>query len=460
MRVEVKVPEVGESVREALIAQWLRKDGEMVKKDELLFVIETDKVTLEVSSPADGILKIQVGEGETVPVGSTVATIDTEAAEQPRERPSAKAEPSRPAESEQPQGKPQAQASPEQVSAGQDSQSPPRYEPPPQPSAPSKAEPQDDAGPIIPASVREFAEQRGVDISGVTPTGPGGRITEGDVLLYLEQGGSAQPAKGEPPRSGTPPMEERPPAQAAHTTPKTGVEQAPHGETVRKPMSPIRRRIAERLLDARRNTAMLTTFNEIDMSRVQDLRARLGEDFRSRYGVRLGIMSFFVKASAAALQEMPEVNAYIDGNDIVYQYFYNIGVAIGAERGLVVPVIRNVERLGFAEIEKTIVDFVLKISQNRLALSDIEGGTFTVTNGGVYGSLLSTPILNPPQSAILGLHKIEDRPIAIGGQVVIRPMMYVALSYDHRIIDGREAVTFLKRIKNLVENPERLLMEI
>ncbi len=460
MRVEVKVPEVGESVHEALIAQWLRKDGEKVKKDELLFVIETDKVTLEVSSPAEGILEIQVAEGETVPVGSTVAIIDTEAGEQPRQRPSAKAEPSRPAEAAQTSGKRETEEIPaERVEAKPTPQPPPPAQTPP-PSPPRSVEPSEGTKPIIPASVRSLAAERGVDLSAVTPTGPGGRITEGDVLLYLEQGGAVREDRRADRWPGAPPAGAPPQVQTAPGGPKAQVEPAAEGAVVRKPMSPIRRRIAERLLEARRNTAMLTTFNEIDMSRVQDLRGRLGEDFRNKYGVRLGIMSFFVKASAAALKEFPEVNAYIDENDIVYQYFYNIGVAVGAERGLVVPVIRNVDRLGFAEIEKAVLDFVSKISLNRLELSDLEGGTFTITNGGVYGSLLSTPILNPPQSAILGLHKIEDRPIAAGGQVVIRPMMYVALSYDHRLIDGREAVTFLKRIKDLVENPERLLMEL
>jgi 2-oxoglutarate dehydrogenase E2 component (dihydrolipoamide succinyltransferase) len=225
-------------------------------------------------------------------------------------------------------------------------------------------------------------------------------------------------------------------------------------------MSPIRQRIAARLLEAVQNTAMLTTFNEIDMSRVQALRKQFGDQFKQKHGIRLGLMSFFIKASVAALQEIPEVNAFIEGNEIFYHNYYHIGVAIGAERGLIVPVIRNAERLGFAALERAIVDFAKKIEQNRIEISDLEGGTFTITNGGVFGSLLSTPILNPPQSAILGMHKIEDRPVAVAGQVVIRPMTYVALTYDHRIIDGRQAVTFLRRIKDLVENPERIMMEV
>ena len=225
-------------------------------------------------------------------------------------------------------------------------------------------------------------------------------------------------------------------------------------------MSPIRQRIAQRLLEARQTTAMLTTFNEIDMSRVQEDRKRFGEAFAQKYGVRLGIMSFFIEACVTALHEIPEANARIEGSEIVYHNYCHIGIAIGAERGLVVPVIRNAERLGFAELEQAISDFVRKIKENRLALADLEGGTFTITNGGIYGSLLSTPILNPPQSAILGMHRIEDRPVVVDGQIVIRPMMYVALSYDHRLVDGREAVTFLKRVKECVETPERILMEV
>jgi 2-oxoglutarate dehydrogenase E2 component (dihydrolipoamide succinyltransferase) len=225
-------------------------------------------------------------------------------------------------------------------------------------------------------------------------------------------------------------------------------------------MSPIRQRIAARLLEAAQTTAMLTTFNEIDMSRVQVLRKQFGDEFRQKHEIRLGLMSFFVKASIAALKEMPEVNAFIEGNEILYHNNYHIGVAIGAERGLIVPVIRNAEKLGFAAIERAIANFAKKVEENRIEISDLEGGTFTVTNGGVFGSLLSTPILNPPQSAILGMHKIEDRPVVVAGQIVIRPMMYVALTYDHRIIDGRQAVTFLRRIKDFVENPERIMMEI
>ncbi len=439
--IEIKIPEVGESVQEALLAQWLKRDGESVRRDDVLLVIETDKVTLEISAPADGILKILVQEGETVRVGAVVGQIE-ETAEKKAE------EPKKPPE--------QAEKVPEEekkVAAPV----PPAQQRAPEPSAPFRVEeaaaPR--AGeappmPIISSSVRALAEQKGVDLSAVTPTGPGGRITEGDVLLCLEQHAPERPAAEAPKR-------QRPPALPA---PEEGVSAAASEETIRRPMSPIRQRIAARLLDARRNTAMLTTFNEIDMSRVQALRKQFAEQFRQKHGIRLGIMSFFIKASVAALKEMPVVNAFIEGNDIVYHNYYHIGVAIGAERGLVVPVIANADRLGFAALERAIVDFAKKVAENKLDISDLEGGTFTITNGGVFGSLLSTPILNPPQSAILGMHKIEDRPVVAAGQIVIRPMMYVALSYDHRIIDGREAVTFLRRIKDFVENPERIMVEV
>lgn len=429
MTVDVKVPEVGESVREALLAQWLKRDGETVRKDEILFVIETDKVTLEISAPADGVLKILIGEGQTVAVGTVVGSIDTAAAE--AKPPARKIEAEKPPAAEEAQAKPAPAPRPEPV--------PP---PPAAPAAPAEAKP------VMSPSARELAQKSGVDPSRVTATGPGGRVTEGDILLYMEQGGTGTEAG----------MPEEAPRAEPRAVPKPAPEAGE--ETFRKPMSPLRQRVAARLLEARRNTAMLTTFNEIDMSRVQALRRHYGEQFRQKYGVRLGMMSFFLKACVTALQEQPEVNAFIEGNEIVYHSYCHIGVAIGAERGLIVPIIRNAERRDFADLERTIVDFVVKIRENRLALSDLEGGTFTITNGGIFGSLLSTPILNPPQSAILGMHKIEDRPVVVDGQIVIRPMMYVAMSYDHRIIDGREAVTFLRRIKELVENPERMLMEV
>ncbi len=461
MKTEVKIPEVGESVREALLSQWYRRDGDFVRKGEILFIIETDKVTLEVVAEADGILKILAAEGATVPVGAVVGTIETEAApvgatEKPL--PPAREAIAAPAGPEQEAPRPAAlqEAGPSPAVA------PGEVPHEPLPSGLNAA-----------PSALQMAAAEGVDLAKVHGTGPGGRITRGDVLLYLEESSSrwakAQEDAPGPPYSTTLFKEAaewdrtRPsaPAAASHATVVTAETPLPPAEeTTRRPMSRIRLRIAERLLSARQSTAMLTTFNEVDMSRVQAMRTQFREAYKTKYDVSLGIMSFFVKAAVSALQEYPAVNAFIDGQDIVYHHYYHIGVAIGGERGLVVPVIRHADRLSHAGLEQAILTYVKKIQENRLELADLEGGTFTISNGGVYGSLLSTPILNTPQSGILGLHKIEDRPVAIAGEVVIRPMMYVALTYDHRIVDGREAVSFLKRIKECVENPERIMLEI
>jgi 2-oxoglutarate dehydrogenase E2 component (dihydrolipoamide succinyltransferase) len=293
--------------------------------------------------------------------------------------------------------------------------------------------------------VRRLASEHGLDVGRIPGTGPGGRVTKGDVLLFLEQRGP-----------GTAPAVPAPAAEPV--CPPCG--ESVREEITRKPMTPIRRRIAERLLKARQTTAMLTTFNDVDMSAVMELRQRYKEGFQKKHGVSLGFMSFFIKAAIEALKAVPEINAYIDGTDIVYPHYHHIGVAVGSERGLVVPVIRHADRLSFAELEQAIAGFVMRIKENRLTLADLEGGTFTITNGGVFGSLLSTPILNTPQSGILGMHRVDNRPVAVNDQVVIRPMMYVALSYDHRIVDGREAVTFLKHVKECIETPERIMMEI
>lgn len=446
MIVEVKVPSVGESVTEALLAQWFKNDGDMIKKDEPLFVIETDKVTLEVVSEAAGVLSIQIQEGETVAIGTVVGTIDTAAAAKPAETAPApqapekkNAQPSAPAPEEPPAPAPKAPL-----------QTTPAPPPPQALSAPTQPSIRsDDLAP----SVRRLIAEKNLDPAQIAGTGPAGRITKGDVVLFLEglQVPVAAPTQGDD--TVQKPAETAP--QPSAETPKAGEE-----EITRKPMSPIRQRIAAHLLNAKQNTAMLTTFNDIDMTRVLALRAQFKESFKEKYGISLGMMSFFIKACVEALKQFPEVNAYIDDKDIVYHHYYHIGVAIGSEKGLVVPVIRNADKLNFAELEQAIVDFVNKIKENRLELSDLEGGTFTISNGGVFGSLLSTPILNMPQSGILGMHRIEKRPVAIEDQMVIRPMMYLALSYDHRIIDGREAVTFLKRIKECIENPERIMMEI
>jgi len=453
MVIEIKVPSVGESVTEALLAQWFKNDGDSVKKDEPLFVIETDKVTLEVAAEEDGILTIKVPEGETVPIGAVVGTLDTEAAANAEPAGSAPqtgaAEKKKPAAAETPEKKPQPPP--------QEASEKPREATPPPPQSPPIEPKQPPARPEtgerqLPPSVRRLVAENKLDPAQIQGTGPHGRITKGDVVLYLESSGAAATAgKRE---------QDIEPAAAPSSAPVAAADLQDSELIRRKPMSPIRQRIAARLLEAKQRTAMLTTFNEIDMDKVMTLRRLYKDSFKQRYGVNLGMMSFFIKASIEALKEISRINAFLDGKDIIEHDYYHIGVAVGSERGLVVPVIRHADRLSFAALEQAIIDFVKKINENRLEISDLEGGTFTISNGGVYGSLLSTPILNTPQSAILGMHKIEKRPVVIDDQIVIRPMMYVALSYDHRIVDGREAVTFLKRIKECVENPERMLMEI
>ncbi len=439
MVIEIKIPGVGESVREAVLAQWLKNDGDAVKKDEPILVIETDKVSLEVTAEADGVLHIQVPAGTTVPIGTVVATLAVaESAESVAVTPL----PASPKASEPPTPVPSASISSVQPSSDSLPTAPAADAPPPPPAFSPATQ-------LSPA-VRRLVHEKGVDIAAVTGTGPGGRITKGDVLLHLE----ALPAMPAGPAAGTP-------LQAAMTMPLPGANHDNGDEpTIRKTQTPIRQRIAERLVQAKQQTAMLTTFNEIDMSRVMAVRTRFKEAFQQKHEVSLGFMGFFIKAGIAALKEFPEINAFIDAKDIVYHQYYHVGIAIGSERGLVVPVLRHADRMGFADLEKAIASAVARIASGKLGLSELEGGTFTISNGGVYGSLLSTPILNPPQSAILGMHKIEKRPVVIDDAIVIRPMMYVALSYDHRIVDGRGAVSFLKRIKECIEEPERLMMEI
>ena len=427
MALEIKIPSVGESVQEAILAQWYKPDGAAVKKDEPLFVIETDKVTLEVVAEADGVLKILVAEGETVAIGKVVGTIGTDGAAdaEPTVSPAAAAGEKVPAKD-----------APEAVSSTKT---------PPEAEAPREAfQPAADTGSgekDLPPSVRRLVALHHLDPGRIRGPGPGRRIPKGDVLLYLESQADSLEKTLSPDPESCEPADTRPAVE-------------------RKPMSPIRRRIAARLLAAKQETAMLTTFNDIDMGRTMEIRSRYKDEFKKKHDVSLGFMSFFIKASVLALMEFPQINAFIEGDDIVFHHYHHIGIAVGSPRGLVVPVIRNADRMGFADIEQAIVDYVAKIKENRLELSDLEGATFTITNGGVFGSLLSTPILNPPQSGILGMHRIDKRPVVVGDEIVIRPMMYVALSYDHRIVDGREAVTFLKRIKEMVENPERMMMEV
>lgn len=395
---ELKVPSVGESIVEVEIGAWLKKEGEAFRADEPLVELITDKATLELPAPFSGTLrKILKAQGETARVGEAIALLE--------------------------EGKAEAQA-PTQVSE----------EAPPESLA-------------MPAAERVMREA-GVSPKEVVGTGLGGRILKEDVERYLEErAASSRPAEPAPP-----PAAPLPSPQAPADRPWRVDEVVP--------MTPLRRRIAERLLQARQTTAMLTTFNEADMSAVIALRRELGEAFQKKHGVKLGFMSFFVKAVVQALKEIPELNAEIRDGTIVYHHYYDIGIAVGGGEGLVVPVLRDADRLSFAEIEKQIADFAERARTRKLKPEELMGGTFTITNGGIYGSLNSTPLLNPPQVGILGMHAIQERPVAREGQVVIRPMMYLALSYDHRIVDGREAVTFLRRVKELIENPTRLLLEV
>jgi len=426
MTAEIRVPSLGESVTEATVARWLKQPGEKVERDEPVVELETDKVTLEVPAPEAGIIgAIRAAEGSTVPPGAVLGIVsDGAAASGPHPDP------------------------PPLAGEGASTARPaPRLDDPP----PQAGEGRVGGTAVASASavlersgpaVRKMVAESEVDAAALTPSGPGGRLTKADVLAA-----AAAPAATRREPSVARPAE--PPAPR------------PVGEReTRVRMTRLRRRIAERLKEAQQNAAMLTTFNEIDMSAAMALRERWREPFEKKHGVRLGFMSIFVKAAIVALKQLPAVNAEIDGDDIVYKNHYDIGVAVGTEQGLVVPVVREADAKSFAGIETEIGALGRKARDGKLTIEDLSGGTFTISNGGVYGSLLSTPILNPPQSAILGMHKIERRPIAVGDQVVIRPMMYVALTYDHRIIDGREAVAFLVRIKECVEDPTRLLFDI
>jgi len=424
MTVEVVVPEMGESVLEATVTEWLKKEGEYVNVGDVLVELETDKVNLEVGAKNAGELsQIKVQAGEDVKVGDVLALIDEKVGE-----------PEKAAEPTASSGK-----EPVEEETGLREKETERGN--------GRSAPQ-----VTPVASR-LAREEGVDLSKISGTGAEGRVTRGDVEQFIqerEKAGEVEPAPAEPRQAPT-----RSEAREVPKQQKVSIDRREE----RMRMSRRRRTIASRLLEAQQTTAMLTTFNEIDMSAVMDLRKRRNEEFQERYGIKLGFMSFFVKASIGALKAFPRVNAEIDEDEIVLKHYYDMGIAIGAEDGLVVPVIRDADRMGFAEIERRIKDFVEKTREGKLTIEDLTGGTFTITNGGVFGSLLSTPILNPPQVGILGMHKIEERPIALDGEVVVRPMMYVALSYDHRIVDGREAVQFLVKIKELVEDPERLLLE-
>ncbi len=422
--VEVKVPTVGESISEVQIGQWLKREGEWIAKDENLVDLETEKASVQVPSPVSGVIrKIHKRAEEFATVGETIADIE------PSEKPSANGSAPAPASS-----------APASTQAS---------------SAPASSAPASDAR-VMPAAQRILQENQ-LSAADATATGPGGRVLKEDAVRAVAAKQAPAPAQA--------------PANKTSLEPAPRTVQAPSGSTSItsgtgdrteevKPLSMIRRTIATRLVQAQQTAALLTTFNEVDMQPVMDLRQKYRDAFNERHGVKLGFMSFFAKASVESLRRFPSVNAEIRGNNIAYRHYADIGIAIGGGKGLVVPVLRNVEKMSFADVERTIGDYARKAMENRLMPEDLEGGTFTISNGGIYGSLLSTPIVNPPQSAILGLHSIQERPVARDGQVVIRPMMYLALTYDHRIIDGREAVGFLKTIKEIIEDPTRLFLEV
>lgn len=422
MPIELKVPEVGESITEVQIGPWKKSEGESVSRDETVVEIESDKATVELPAPASGTLvQILKAAGEQASVGEVIGLMEEGAAASSAETAeSAPVVDVRRSESRTVIGSVQPAAA----------------SVPPPSATPS-------AQRVMPAAARVLGEA-GVPAEGVAGSGPGGRVTKQDAIsatVAQQRLSASAPAVSHSPQVPLP---------------------SPLGSREERPvlMSPIRRRIAERLVEAQHEAALLTTFNEVDMSAVMALRSRYKDAFLKRHGVKLGFMSFFVKAAVEALREIPQVNAEFREPHIVYRDYCDIGIAVGGGKGLVVPVIRNAEALGFSEIESTIADFAVRAADNKIKLEELQGGTFTISNGGVYGSLLSTPIINPPQSGILGLHAIQERPVALEGQVVIRPMMYMALSYDHRLVDGREAVTFLKRIKETMEDPSRLLLEV
>ena len=439
MAIEIVVPTLGESVSEATVAKWFKAEGDAIAVDEPIVELETDKVTLEVNASAAGTLsKITANEGANVEVGAILGLIGDGAASAKnadKEAPAAKDSAEDAGEKSGENAAEKEDEKPAKKSAGEAKAAPAEK------SADSTGD--DDSDKLSPA-VRKLIDENGLDATQISGTGKDGRLTKGDVLLFLKEGGSAKSA----------------PAADASAPAAESAPRAADAREERVKMTRLRKRIAERLKEAQNTAAMLTTFNEIDMTNVMAARKKFQDSFEKRHGVRLGFMSFFVKACVVALQELPAVNGEIDGDEIVYKNYYDIGVAVGTEQGLVVPVLRDADALSFADVEKGITSLGTRAREGKLGMDELTGGTFTITNGGVYGSLMSTPILNPPQSAILGMHKIDKRPIAVGDSVEIRPMMYVALSYDHRIIDGREAVTFLVRVKECIEDPERILLAI
>ncbi|MDA0238593.1 MAG: 2-oxoglutarate dehydrogenase complex dihydrolipoyllysine-residue succinyltransferase [Proteobacteria bacterium] len=412
MATEIKVPTLGESISEATVATWHKAVGDAVAVDEPILELETDKVTVEVNATESGVLsEILAAEGAEVEVGALLGRIDAGATAAP----SAAAAPA--------------------------ADTPPAAAPVEAAAAPATAAP-------MSPSVRKMIEEEGLDVSAIPATGKDGRLTKGDVLAYIKNGGASSAPAAVPVTGDSEAAIVQIPSRPA----------GPREERVK--MTRLRKTIAQRLKDAQNTAAMLTTFNEVDMSAVMSLRSTYRETFEKAHGVRLGFMSPFVKACVTALREFPAVNGEIDGDEIVYKNHYDIGVAVGTEQGLVVPVLRDADQMGFADIEKSIADFGKRARDGKLSMDEMSGGTFTITNGGIYGSMLSTPILNAPQSGIIGMHNIVERPVVVDGEITVRPMMYIALSYDHRIVDGREAVSFLVRVKQCIEDPQRIMLDM
>jgi len=421
MKQEVQVPEVGESVSSGILATWLKNSGDQVSEGEDLFELETDKATLSVPSPVSGVLETQAAEGDEVEIGQTVAVVDTEKS---------------------------AEKGTQNVESDQAEKKEPKEK---RTEEKKKAEkPSSDRGEELSPAVRRIVEENALDPGRIEGTGKDGRITKEDALKAAgelpQQRKAAKEKPAETPASRTAGQEKRGTDRKERQT--------------RKTLSTLRKRIAANLVESKQSSAHLTTFNEVDMSQVSRIRKAYRDTFEERYGVRLGFMSFFVKASCRALQEFPEVNAFLEENEIVYNNYYDIGVALSTDRGLIVPVLKDADKKSFAEIETEIISFMERAREKKLSPDELTGGTFTISNGGVFGSMLSTPIPNPPQTAILGMHSIQKRPVVVDDEIVIRPMMYLALTYDHRLIDGREAVRFLVKLKNLIEDPNQILLEL
>jgi 2-oxoglutarate dehydrogenase E2 component (dihydrolipoamide succinyltransferase) len=445
MIIEVKVPSVGESVTSGVVSAWHKKSGEFVNEGEALFALETDKVSTDIVAEKSGVLETKVPEGQEVKIGEVVAVIDDskQTSKQDKEEKPKKKEPEAKKKEPEPEKKPA-------VAAGDLS-------------AVASAKADDRGGPesttqatTLSPGVRRIVEEEKLEPEKITGTGQGGRLTKADVLKAVENRGKAEPSEGAVSKA-----EEKIERREVRPTSDVSAEASAKAEArfIRKKMSPLRRKIAQQLVMAQHTAAILTTFNECDMSTVQELRRSKQDEFTKKHGIKLGLMSFFVKAAVEALKTVPVVNGRIDGDDFIQNNFYDVGVAVGTERGLVVPVVRDADKKSLADLERAIADYAGKARDGKLKLEELQGGTFTITNGGVYGSLFATPILNPPQSGILGMHKIMPRPMAMDGKVEVRPMMYLALSYDHRAIDGKEAVTFLIKVKECIEDPKKLPLD-